>query len=111
MVAARRARPQPDATDRVEMDSTDRAATPDDPIGRPTAPRSGHGPGQGGGGRGRDGNPTGPRDANDPGSTRYGHASGSGRNEPKDHERKEAAGFPSRQGGDQAADEPKETSR
>lgn len=91
------------------MDTTDRARTQDDPIGSPTASRSGRAPEQGQGGP--NGNPTGPRDANDPGSTRYGQVSGSGRNEPKDHERKEQAGFRSRQGGDQTADESKENER
>lgn len=91
------------------MNTTDRATNNDDPIGSPTTPRSGNGQEQGRGGPG--GNPTGPRDANDPGSTRYGQVSGSGRNEPKDHERKELAGFRSRQGGDQSADDAKENER
>lgn len=91
------------------MDRTDRAPTDGDPIGSPTTPRSGQGTEQRGGGRA--GNPTGPRDANDAGSTRYGHVSGSGRNEPADHERKEEAGFPSRQGGDQTAVAVKENGR
>jgi len=91
------------------MDRTDRAPTDGDPIGSPTTPRSGQGPEQGGSGRA--GNPTGPRDANDPGSTRYGHVPGSGRNAPKDHERKEEAGFRSRQGGDQTADRSEENER
>ena len=49
------------------------------------------------------GNPAGPRDANDPGSTRYGKGQGSGSNEPPHRERKEEAGWTSRQGGDQSA--------
>ena len=51
--------------------------------------------------RGPDRSPSGPREANDPGSTRYGTNAGSGGNQPKRHERKDSAGFRSRQGGDQ----------
>jgi hypothetical protein len=49
------------------------------------------------------GNAAGPRDANDPGSMRYGKDRGSGSNEPPHGERKEEAGWTSRQGGDQSA--------
>jgi hypothetical protein len=51
--------------------------------------------------RGPDRSPSGPREAHDPGSTRHGTNAGSGANQPKRHERKEQAGFESRQGGDQ----------
>jgi hypothetical protein len=70
-----------------------------------TSPRTGGGAGAptrlGQGGTG--GNPAGPRDANDPGATRYGKGRGSGSNEPPHRERKEEAGWTSRQGGDQSA--------
>lgn len=42
-----------------------------------------------------------PRAAHDPGSRRHATRSGSGANEPRQHERKDARGFVSRQGGDQ----------
>ena len=54
--------------------------------------------------RGPDRSPSGPREANDPGSTRYGTNSGSGANQPKRNERKESAGFESRQGGDETGE-------
>lgn len=58
---------------------------------------------------GPDRSPSGPREANDPGSTRYGTNSGSGSNQPKDDERKEADGeFESRQGGDQTGGPPRD---
>lgn len=52
---------------------------------------------------GQQGNPSGPRNANDPGSTRYGKGQGTGSNQPKHDEKKEAGSWRSRQGGDQSS--------
>ena len=55
---------------------------------------------------GPDKRPDGPREAGDPSSTRHGTNAGSGANEPKHRERKEAAGrCVSRQGGDQTRED------
>jgi hypothetical protein len=79
----------------------DQHATPDQTGGDRMS--GGAGAPQGLGTGGPHGNPSGPRDANDPGSTRYGKGRATGSNEPKHDERKEAAGWTSRQGGDQSS--------
>ena len=79
--------------------------TRSDPAGDPGTRRTGGGSGapSGLGQGGPRGNPSGPRDANDPGSTRYGKERRTGTNESEHAERKEPAGWVSRQGGDQSS--------